>query len=292
VEEGGVKIDAVIAGFEEAFFHDPEQIESEAGKQTTWKSAYMPYLRRLQKVANSEDFSEAVLVAALQTYKSASRSKQMAAGVYARLARATGLQLPEEWHECSSGYQPPRKADENMLIDKTVIASSIEKIPNQSWRRVFALIAVYGLKNYEPFFVDFQHLQGSSSLTAKVCATDQFNERFVWPVPADWAINLGINHISCIGDLPSVATDLSVTTLQQIGRRCAEQFKRYGLPVTPSQLRYSWGARAIRSGVPDSLAAKMLGIDVVKYFASYKTEIEERDLSLFASSLIGSDPPF
>lgn len=287
-----MKINTVIAKFEEAFFYDPAQIESAAGKQATWKSAYMPYLRRLIKVADCEEFSIAVLLAALQTYKPKSRSKQIAASVYARLARSTGLQLPDEWHELSSDYQPPSKSTKKVLVDESVIASSLEKIPNQKWRSFFVLISIYGLKNYEPFFVDFEHWQRSSNLTAKVCATDQFDSRLIWPTSTCWAAKFGVNRISCIGDLPPVTTDLNITTLQSIGRRCAEQFKRYGLAVTSSQLRHSWGARAISAGVPDSLAAKMLGMDPIYYSKTYQVEIEERDKSLLESFSVASHAPF
>ena len=287
-----MKIDAVIVEFEKAFFADLPQIKGTAGRQTTWTGTYMPYLRRLKKVAGCDDLSASIFMAALQTYKPASRSKQMAATVYARLARATGLQLPDGWNESVSEYEPPKKENENILIDESMITSCLDKIPSQQWRNVFALIAVYGLKNYEPFFVDLEHFQGSSTLIAKICGADQFNDRLVWPVPADWATRFGINRISCIGDLPPIATDLSITTLQQIGRRSAEQFRRYGLHFTPSQLRHSWAARAINTGVPDSLAAKMLGMDPIFYLKTYQIEIQKRDESLFESFSATAHVPF
>jgi integrase len=288
-----VKIDAVIAKFEKDFFCDLiEDRERASGRLTTWKSAYLPYLRRLEEIAGEDTLSVAVLTAALETYKPGSRSKQIASGVFARLARSACIQLPCEWGMDAGDWTPPQKASKETPVNESVIISCLNKIPNQKWRNVFALMAVYGLKNYEPFFIDLQHLQSSQSLTAKVQAIEMNDARLVWPAPPDWAKKFGIESICKLDDLPSVTTDLSVTTLQQIGRRCAEQFKRYGLPLTPSSLRHSWGKRAIAYGVPDTLAAQMLGIDIAKYALSYRAEIEDRDKLLLASFLKLSEAPF
>jgi len=288
-----VNIDAAIADFEQGFFCDLiEDRERASGRLTTWKSAYLPYCRRLQETAGESTLSVDALTAALETYKPGSRSKQIASSVFAKLARSAGIQLPDEWGLETKSWRPPQKTSKETPVNESVIASCLNKIPNQQWRNVFALMTVYGLKNYEPFFIDLEHLQSSQSLTAKVRAIEPDDARFVWPAPPDWAKKFGIESICMPDDLPSVATDLSVTTLQQIGRRCGEQFKRYGLPLTPSNLRHSWGKRAIAHGVPDTLAAKMLGIDITKYVLNYRAEIEDRDKLLLSSFLKLSEAPF
>jgi integrase len=292
LEEGGVNIDAAIAEFEQGFFYDLIEGERTSSRTTTWKSAYLPYFRRLQETAGDGTLSVAALTAALETYKPRSRSRQMASGVFTRLARSAGIQLPDEWGTEAKSWESSQKISEEPPADEKVIASCLDKIPNQQWRNAFALMAVYGLKNYEPFFVDLQYLQGSQSLTAKVRPIEPGDARFVWPAPPEWAKKFGIESICRPDDLPSVTTDLSVTTLQNIGRRCGEQFKRYRLPLTPSSLRHSWGKRAIAHGVPDTLAAKMLGIDITKYILNYKAEIENRDNLLLNSFLKLSESPF
>jgi len=287
-----VNIDAAIAEFEQGFFCDLIEGERAFSRMTTWKSAYLPYFRRLQKTAGDSTLSVAALTSALETYKPKSRSRQMASGVFTRLARSAGIQLPDEWGLEAKSWKSPHKTSKETPVNESVIASCLNKIPSQQWRNVFALMAVYGLKNYEPFFIDLEHLQSSQSLTAKVRAIEPDDARFVWPAPSDWAKKFGIESICKTDDLPSVTTDLSVNTLQQIGRRCGEQFKRYGLPLTPSNLRHSWGKRAIAHGVPDTLAAKMLGIDITKYVSNYRAEIEDRDKLVFASFLKLSEAPF
>ena len=54
--------------------------------------------------------------------------------------------------------------------------------------------------------------------------------------------------------LPAIQTDLRRTTLQQVGRRVSEQFRRYDLPITPYDLRHAWAVRTIHVGLPDTVA--------------------------------------
>ena len=42
-----------LDSFEAAFFNDPRRRRHAAGSRTTWTSAYLPYLRRLRRLASS-----------------------------------------------------------------------------------------------------------------------------------------------------------------------------------------------------------------------------------------------
>ena len=77
--------------------------------------------------------------------------------------------------------------------------------------------------------------------------------------------------------LPAVCTDLRRTTLQQVGRRVAEQFRRYDLPLTPYDLRHAWAVRTIHIGLPDTVAARMMGHSVAIHTRTYHHWITRRD---------------
>ena len=77
--------------------------------------------------------------------------------------------------------------------------------------------------------------------------------------------------------LPAVCTDLRRTTLQQVGRRVAEQFRRYELPFTPYDLRHAWAVRTIHIGLPDTVAARMMGHSVAIHTRTYHHWITRRD---------------
>ena len=77
--------------------------------------------------------------------------------------------------------------------------------------------------------------------------------------------------------LPQIQTDLRRTTLQQVGRRVSEQFRRYDLPITPYDLRHAWAVRTIHIGLPDTVAARMMGHSVAIHTRTYHHWITRRD---------------
>ena len=115
----------------------------------------------------------------------------------------------------------------------------------------------------------------------RVLPTTKTGEHQVWPFHPDWVdrfdlIALGQDRTA----LPHVQTDLRRTTLQQVGRRISEQFRRYGLPITPYDLRHAWAVRTIHIGLPDTVAARMMGHSVAIHTRTYHHWITRRDQQL------------
>ena len=80
--------------------------------------------------------------------------------------------------------------------------------------------------------------------------------------------------------LPVIKTDLTKTTLQNVGRRVSEQFRRYQLPLTPYNLRHAWAIRTIQIGLPDTVASRMMGHSVAIHTKTYHHWITRRDQQL------------
>jgi integrase len=57
----------------------------------------------------------------------------------------------------------------------------------------------------------------------------------------------------------------------------AEQFHRYDLPITPYDLRHAWAVRTIHIGLPDTVAARMMGHSVAIHTRTYHHWITRRD---------------
>jgi integrase len=74
-----------------------------------------------------------------------------------------------------------------------------------------------------------------------------------------------------------VTTDLRVTSLRTVGQRVSEQFRRYDLPLTPYDLRHAWAVRTIHIGLPDTVAARMMGHSVGIHNRTYHHWITRRD---------------
>ena len=268
-----------LAAFEAALFADPRRRRNPAGCRTTWSSAYLPYLRRLAAVAAERDLPLGLplLEMALESYAASSRSRQQCGTALAALARHFELDLPDNWSERAAGYGLHAAQFRRLPGDPQILLWA-EQIPNPAWRLAYGLMATYGLRNHEVFFCDLSALAPGGDRVIRVLPTSKTGEHQVWPFQPDWVEHFGLEQLGgSQPPLPAVATDLRQTTLQQVGRRVAEQFRRYELPITPYDLRHAWAVRTIHIGLPDTVAARMMGHSVAIHTRTYHHWITRRD---------------
>lgn len=268
-----------LAAFEAAFFADPRRRRNPAGARTTWTAAYRPYLRRLARLAEDGDqpMGPALLEHVLESYALGSRSRQQAGTALAALARHLELELPADWGARAGGYGL-HAAQFRRLPSDAQILQLCEQIPNPAWRLAYGLMATYGLRNHEVFFADLSALAPGGDRVIRVLPTSKTGEHQVWPFQPEWVERFELERLGCDpGLLPAVRTDLRRTTLQQAGRRVAEQFRRYDLPITPYDLRHAWAVRTIHIGLPDTVAARMMGHSVAIHTRTYHHWITRRD---------------
>ena len=270
--------------FEEWFFNDPRRRRNPAGARTTWSAAYRPYLNRLEttfeeisKTPFKEKLSTKLLEQVLETYPLASRARQQCGTVLAVLAREEGISLPPDWSERAAGYGL-HQAQFRQLPSDAQILEVFELIPNPRWRLAYGLMATYGLRNHELFFCDFSDFDQDPAAVVRVLPTTKTGEHQVWPFQPNWVEHFNLRQLAADSSLlPLVATDLRRTTLQQVGRRVAEQFRRYQLPFTPYDLRHAWALRTIHVGLPDTVSARMMGHSVAIHTRTYHHWITRRD---------------
>jgi integrase len=268
-----------LESFEAAFFADPRRRRNPAGCRTTWTGAYRPYLRRLAAVATERNWPMGLplLEAVLESYDPTSRSRQQCGTALAALARHLDLALPEDWSERSAGYGLHAAQFRRLPGDGQILALA-EQIPNPGWRLAYGLMATYGLRNHEVFFCDLSALAPGGDQVIRVLPTSKTGEHQVWPFQPEWVERFELERLGRDpGLLPAVRTDLRHTTLQQAGRRLAEQFRRYDLPITPYDLRHAWAVRTIHIGLPDTVAARMMGHSVAIHTRTYHHWITRRD---------------
>jgi integrase len=267
-----------LAAFRAAFFAEPRRRRRLAGSRSTWSGAYLPYLRRLlERSGDGSGLTPKQFIRVLESYELGSRSRQQCGIALAAFARHRGLALPADWSERAAGYGL-HAARFRQLPDDGRILDLLETIPNASWRLAYGLMATYGLRNHEVFFCDLSSLAPGGDRVLRVLPTTKTGEHQVWPFRPEWVEAFGLERLGRDpGALPRVSTDLRRTTLQQVGRRVAEQFRRYGLPITPYDLRHAWAVRTIHIGLPDTVAARMMGHSVAIHTRTYHHWITRRD---------------
>ena len=269
----------VLERFEASFFSDPRRRRNPAGSRSTWLGAYLPYFRRLLAAGASrpQGLNAELFLEVLDSYPPGSRSRQQGGTALAALARELGITLPADWAERAGGYGLHQAQFRHLPTDGEVQAL-VESIPSPRWRLAYGLMATYGLRNHEVFFTDLSALAPGGDRVLRVLPTSKTGEHQVWPFQPEWVDQFElVRLVESSAALPPVCTDLRRTTLQQVGRRVAEQFRRYGLPITPYDLRHAWAVRTIHIGLPDTVAARMMGHSVAIHTRTYHHWITRRD---------------
>ena len=268
-----------IDQFEEFFFKENKNEFLTSTRKTTWRSSYKPYIKRIVNIYDSSFNSDLqnIFIKTLQTYKEGSRSRKQCATSLSVLAKFLEVKLPHDWQSNAKGYGLKKASFRNLPTDE-VIENLWEKIPNNSWKFVFGLMATYGLRNHEVFFCDLNSLTDSGDKIIRVLPTTKTGEHQVWPFHPEWVEKFGLSKLGGNPELlPNINKDLKVTTLQNIGKKITDQFKRYALQIKPYDLRHAWAVRTIFYDLPDTVAARMMGHSVSLHTQTYHHWITKRD---------------
>ncbi|MBE9008907.1 site-specific integrase [Pseudanabaenaceae cyanobacterium LEGE 13415] len=262
-----------IEAFEQYFFEQPERSINPASTKTTWATAYAPYLRKLSAIAaNSSNLTliEAIYKT-IDSTKNHSRSRQLCCTTLSAFAEFMNLTLPKDLKVLSGSYGASQTKMRELPSDEEILAVWAT-IPNPTWRFVYGMMATFGLRNHEVFYCNLNSLKkGETSI--EVLPTTKTGSHQVWAFHPEWIETFNLREIQ----LPSVETDLSKTTLQQVGKRVTTQFRRYDLPFSPYDLRHAWAVRTIHIGLSDTVAAKMMGHSVQIHTRTYHQWITQRD---------------
>ncbi len=265
--------------FEEFFFKESKSEYLSSTRKTTWVSSYRPYLKRVLNIYDQYDNKdlEKIFQKTLESYKEGSRSRKQCATSLSVLAKFLEIKLPEDWKLNSKGYGLNKAGFRDLPTDE-VIEKIWAKIPNKSWQFVFGLMATYGLRNHEVFFCDLTSLTSFGDKIIRVLPTTKTGEHQVWPFHPEWVEKFKLSKLGKNPELlPNINNDLKITTLQKVGKKITDQFKRYSLQIKPYDLRHAWAVRTIFYDLPDTVAARMMGHSVSLHTQTYHHWITKRD---------------
>ena len=268
-----------ISEFEKKFFKEQRNEHLNSARKSTWNSSYKPYIKRMINIYKKNDNKDInhIFLSTLKSYQEGSRSRKQCGTSLNVFADFLKLSLPSEWKSLSRGYGI-KKASFRDLPDDNLIEELWRNIPNKSWQYVFGLMATYGLRNHEVFFCDLSALKNNGDKILRVLPTTKTGEHQVWPFHPKW---VDLFQLSSLGNdpslLPKINRDLGHTTLQNIGKRITDQFKRYCIKIKPYDLRHAWAVRTIFYDLPDTVAARMMGHSVSLHNQTYHHWITKRD---------------
>jgi len=265
-----------IARFEQHFWTTRDN-KKPASAQTTWKTAYAPYLAKLQAIAQTHPLlshSEIIYQGILSTTPD-TRSRQICCTALKSFAEFLGITLPFDLQKLSGKYSHKYLKPRELPDDETIL-KCYDLIPNPQWRFVYGVMATFGLRNHEVFFCDYNTLAQQTrnqQATITVQESTKTGTHEVWAFPPTWIDIFDLRSVN----LPPLNTDLTKTSLQKIGQQVTRQFQRYNIPFSPYNLRHAWAVRTIHFGLPDAIAAQMMGHSIAIHTQTYHRWISRRD---------------
>lgn len=267
---------AQIEAFKVHFFKSRENSPKPASVRSNWSSHYEHYLSRIktQSAKNPRlSLADAIYAAIESTSPNTSNRRNCCAAINA-FAGFLSLPLPIPIKSLQGNYGPSKANPRKLPSDKEIL-SAYKLIPHPGWRFVYGIIATYGLRPHEVFYCDYSMLaNGNEEASIETLECTKTGRHEVWPFHAEWVDAFNLRSVT----LPNLLTDLTKTTPMRVGQQVSHQFRRYGIPFTPYNLRHAWAVRTIKMKLPDVISAQMMGHSVAMHNNTYHRWISHRDV--------------
>ena len=238
-----------IAQFEKQYFSERER----NGKTLTTFNGN--YLNPFKKLPLDEVLTVALMVKTIKETEPNTRTRQLACRAFKSLGALFNLEI--DTSKLQGDYGLKRVNPKNLPSDQE-IQEAIKLLPDSSYQWAYGLMATYGLRNHECFFIDHDLLKDKG-----ICLVleGKTGGRKVYPLYPEWLD---------LFDLQNVRVPLvSGKTNRDYGQRITQYFKRHKIPFSPYCLRHSWARRAIDMRLDAQLAAKQMGHSYIVHVTIY-----------------------
>jgi integrase len=229
--------------------------------QNTWDKEYS---RVLSKLPADSPLTLQLLLELIHRTPPDTRARRRTCYAARALARMADLDL--DIGRLIGNYSPQRASPRDLPSDE-LIAQWRDKIPNPAWQWVYGMLATYGLRNHEIFHLDLDTIKEPPGI---VSVTDEgkTDAHRVWPCYPEWWERWQLWDVK----LPEVSGKHN----SDLGHQIYVQFRRYGLPFNPYDLRHAWAVRTLYFGWDISLAAAQMGHSVAVHCSVYHRWITDR----------------
>jgi integrase len=213
--------------------------------ESSWQGDYQKILKRL--VQDEPLTVQALRSVVEQTTPNTKTRKRacMAIGALAKFARLKYDPAPY-----AGSYDCAKSPIKKLPTDPEIIGYG-QQLQNPHWRYVWGLIATYGLRPHEAFFVDRDALRrGEPGLRVLKGKT---GPRTSFPYPSAWPLKFRLGS-----GVPLPNVDLS-RSHEAIGHSAGAYFSDQKCPWNLYQLRHRYAIRLREHGVSDHIAARYMG---------------------------------
>jgi integrase len=212
---------------------------------TTWRTEYEQCFRALGDV--SQPLSIELLQSVIGGISPNSRQRKRFCTTLGKLANFAGLDAD---FKNLKGKYSARQLEPRDLPSDDLIVEWFGEIKNPAWQWVYGMIATFGLRNHEVFFLDTSTLE-SGGYQVRV-TSGKTGGRDVWAFHSRWVDVFNLRF--------PLRPKVSGKTHADYGERVSQYFGRnLELPFTAYDLRHCWAVRTMELGLDISLAAQQMG---------------------------------
>lgn len=248
--------------------------EQPGAEERWWKRRFYNVI--LKWLPAVKPLTAQVCIEAVLHYKPNTRSRQLACQVLQ--AFALWCQVEVDLKPYVGNYSVKRVRRRSLPTDDEIV-SMIDKFRNPRWRWVAAMMATYGLRDHECWFVslDWEEVAGFGRVLVVHVLAGKTEERFgVLPLHPEWAERWQLWDIR--------QPKLKVQMNDQYGERTARAFKRefaregveYDCECTPYDARHAYAIRgSVRYAIPMPVMSAMMGHSVQVHAQTYHHHLSQ-----------------
>lgn len=232
------KIENLINELEKEYF---SQRQRSRQTETTWQG---DYLKIFKKLPREQPLSEKLIMDCLLSTAPDTRTRKRAVIALQKLADIGGIEIDLSSYK---GKYSPKQVKPRDIPEDKLIVQTFYSIPNPQWQWVYGMIATFGLRPHEVFYIDAIRF---NSTVLSLLEGGKTGARRIWAIYPEWLEEFDLLNIK----MPQVSG-----TNQELGHRVTTQFQRYDIPFKPYDLRHAWAIRSMEFGLDISLAAQQMG---------------------------------
>lgn len=259
-DEAEIKNLITIAQLEEKFtLHHWSNHEKNKKSLGSWGTTYQRCFARLPKdtIATLELFIEAAKSTQPDT------TTRLKTCVYLhKIAQFADINGAEKLLELKGNYSPSKVQPRNLPTEAQV-AEIIKAEKNPQWRWTLGMLATYGLRSHEVFFLDLSQFPAVRVLEGKT------GPRIVYPLYPEWASKWNLSEVK----LPNIK--IENLTYCDLGEKVGHWFWSKKLPFKAYDLRHCYARRCFEFEIPPDRAAKLMGHSLKIHCDTYRQWIDE-----------------
>jgi len=210
-------------------------------KDSTWGAGWA---RTLQRLPQDAPLDAVIIMAVVQTTTEHTETRKRTCQRLQVLADYAGIEVDLSAYVGAYGRKSlnPREIPSDEMVKQWR-----DRVPNESWRWVYGMMATFGLRPHEVFFCEF-----NDEYSVRVLNETKTGSRIAWAVQPEWVAEWNLMEVQ----RPKVTGE----TPSDYGNRNKRQFQRYKVPFPAYNLRHAYAVRVSALGdVSPSIAAKWMG---------------------------------